>query len=280
MAKVSRLVARWENSTTRPRPRTARCGRPRCRPRARREIRFRWRCGLSWTRPSPPVHRHLVQLHLQPAGHGLAEPERGAAGGILLLAMMALDDFHVVAAVLQRAPGLLQQREQQVHAQAHVGRLHHGDYLGRLRDGGLAFRPDSPVVPMTQALPHPAMRGALPAVPWCPLKSMRTSQPGATAARSDVRSTRPVGRLACPGPGQSHRSTAPVSFRSRHGPVAFDAAHQGLPMRPPRRSMPTTAALLNRRLAVFLGCSRQQPQFPQHSSNISSVARPPGQAWQ
>ena len=82
------------------------------------------------------VHGDVGQGPAVAGGGGFAEVQRGAGGGVFLAAVVALGDFAVVAAAAEGAGGLLDQRIQQVDADAHVGGQHDGDLFRRAGDGG------------------------------------------------------------------------------------------------------------------------------------------------
>src|SRR5690606_2498960 len=68
---------------------------------------------------------------------GLAHFQGRAGRRVHLVAVVRLEDFHVVARI-QDARRDVEQLERGVHAHAHVGGEHDGDLLGRHFDGGAA----------------------------------------------------------------------------------------------------------------------------------------------
>ena len=89
------------------------------------------------------VDGDVLEVPAEALGGGLAEVEGGAGGGILLAAVVALDDFAVVAQSGEGAGGLRDEGVEQVDAEAHVGGEHDGDLARGLRDGGLFGRAEA-----------------------------------------------------------------------------------------------------------------------------------------
>ena len=77
----------------------------------------------------PSVIGHRIQVDPASGGGIVGQTEGGAAGRVLLVAVMRLHDFDVIG-LAQSGRGLLDHGEEQVHAQAHVGCPYHRDHLG------------------------------------------------------------------------------------------------------------------------------------------------------
>src|SRR5690554_2710356 len=77
------------------------------------------------------VHCTLFQVAPQGVSDNFAHTQGGAGGGVFFVAVVGLDDFHVVV-VAQGRRGGAQEVEDDVNANAHVGREHHrGDSAAR-----------------------------------------------------------------------------------------------------------------------------------------------------
>src|SRR5690554_6552595 len=66
------------------------------------------------------VHCALFEVAAQGVSHDFAHTQGGAGGGVFFVAVVGLDDFHVVV-VAQSSRGGAQEVEDDVNAHAHVG---------------------------------------------------------------------------------------------------------------------------------------------------------------
>ena len=77
----------------------------------------------------------VIEIDAAALGEGLGQAESGAAGGILLVAVVHLDDFGVVG-VIQDLGGATDEAEEEVDAKGEVGGEAEGNLLGGVIDGG------------------------------------------------------------------------------------------------------------------------------------------------
>ena len=85
---------------------------------------------------------NCIEADAATLGGSLAQHQRGAGGGIHLVAVVHLDDLDVVVGI-EGAGDLLGHQLQQVHAEAHVGGLHHHGLDRRRFDDRLLLRTET-----------------------------------------------------------------------------------------------------------------------------------------
>ncbi len=83
------------------------------------------------------IHGALLQIAAERIGNHFAHAQRGAAGCIHFMAVVAFDDFDVVAFVEHARHGV-ENVKGEIHAHAEIGGKHNAGLLGRRSNGGFA----------------------------------------------------------------------------------------------------------------------------------------------